>query len=96
MEDNSLSFRESIFLFLMLLTIGACLAFSLALHALAASIPWIIMAIAGGVCLITLTVTRCYLMIEARRRHYLDEPHYDYIEASCREVKRPKGLLRGR
>ena len=98
MDDNNLSFRESAFLFLMLLATGAVIACSLALHAIAASLPYIILAGAGSVCLIAFTVTKCYAMvIEARKPSYYLEDRRDYIEANCREVGPVRRLLgRGR
>lgn len=93
-DDNGMSFRESLFIALMFLGVAGFLACSLALHAIAANLPWIILAGAGGFCLAVVTVTKCYLrVIEARERYYLSSQHYDYIEAGCREVGPVRKLL---
>lgn len=96
MDNTSLTFRESLVMMLLFLLTAAFLACSLALHAIAANLPYIILAGGGAVCLITFTVAKSYAMIaEARKPHYYLEDRRDYIEAGCREVK-PVKLLGGR
>jgi cation transporter-like permease len=99
MDNSSLSFRESVFLLLMLMLTGGFIACSVALHAIAANLPYLILALVGSGCLVAFTVTKCAVMLtEAKRpRYYLDNRDYDSIEAGCREVKPVRGLLgRGR
>lgn len=89
MDGNSLSFRESVFLLLMFLLTAGFLACSMALHALAASLPYVLLVLIVSACLIAFTATKCYVMvIESKSRRYLDNRHYNYIEAGCREVER--------
>lgn len=95
MDNDGMSFRESLFMALMFLGVAGFLACSLALHAIAANLPWIILAGAAGFCLAVVTVTKCYLrVIEARERYYLSSQHYDYIDAGCRAA-RPSAKIRG-
>lgn len=97
MENSSLTFRESLFMMLLFLLTVAFLACSLALHAIAANLPYIILAGTASVCLITVTAAKSYAMIaEARKPNYYLEDRRDYIEADCREVEPARVKLLGR
>lgn len=67
-------FKESLLLMVLQMGFVALLGLALAITAIAQALPWIILAGAVGLCLISITVTGCVIWIRRRQAKQLPPP----------------------
>lgn len=85
MDNQEMTFRESLFMFALFLAVGAIIACSLAVNAIAASLPLIVLSLGVSGSLLLVTGTHCLLKLRQQRLRELERLY---------QVKAPKvGLI---
>lgn len=92
MDNQGMTFRESLFMFAFILAIGALLACGLAVKAIAASLPLIVLALGVSGSLVLVTGTHCLIKLrqhrlrELERLYQVEAPKVSVIEAVKRRL----------